>query len=299
MCLLREMFGSGVEKIKIDRKVFTTPSKAKIEITTLSSNYHIEMSPSEAGFHDRIVVQEILKEIAQTQQLGNSPKPFKVVILNDVDQLSKQAQHALRRTMEKYVSTCRLILSSSNSSKIISPIRSRCLSIRVSAPSQEEIMRVLEKISQSEGIELPVVLAERIATVSERNLRKAILTLEACKAKSSTLTEKSSIPITDWEQFLKETSSKILGEQTPQRLLEIRSRLYELMSHCIPPSVIIKTLCSELIKNLDNSLKVETIHWAAFYEHRIQCGSKSIYHLEAFVAKFMSIYKAYLTDMCM
>eukprot|EP00126_Sphaerothecum_destruens_P007581 Sdes_comp19900_c0_seq6m12286 len=77
MCLLREMFGSGVEKIKIDRKVFTTPSKAKIEITTLSSNYHIEMSPSEAGFHDRIVVQEILKEIAQTQQLGNSPKPFK------------------------------------------------------------------------------------------------------------------------------------------------------------------------------------------------------------------------------
>ena len=53
MCLLKEMYGSGVEKLRIEKHAFTTPSKKKIEIATLSSNYHIEVTPSDAGLHDR------------------------------------------------------------------------------------------------------------------------------------------------------------------------------------------------------------------------------------------------------
>lgn len=53
MCLLREMYGPGVEKLRIEKHTFTTPSKKKIEIATLASNYHIEVSPGDVGFHDR------------------------------------------------------------------------------------------------------------------------------------------------------------------------------------------------------------------------------------------------------
>lgn len=48
--------------------------------------------------------------------------------------------------------------------------------------------------------------------------------------------------------------------------------------------------------NCDGSLKAEVTSMAAHYEHRIHQGNKAIYHLEAFVAKFMSIYKRFLEE---
>ena len=52
----------------------------------------------------------------------------------------------------------------------------------------------------------------------------------------------------------------------------------------------------ELIKNCDGELKTEVTQWAAHYEHRLNKGSKAIYHLEAFVAKFMSIHMRFMED---
>ena len=62
-----------------------------------------------------------------------------MVVLTEVDKLTKDAQHALRRTMEKYMGTCRVILVTNSTSKVIPAIRSRCLAVRVPAPSLDEI----------------------------------------------------------------------------------------------------------------------------------------------------------------
>ena len=117
--LLRELYGAGVERLRIEQQNFETPSKRKIEITTIASNYHIEVNPSDAGIYDRIVIQELIKTLASSQQLNSEgQREFKVVVLNEVDRLTKDAQHALRRTMEKYMATCRIFLVTNSTSKV-------------------------------------------------------------------------------------------------------------------------------------------------------------------------------------
>ena len=76
--------------------------------------------------------------------------------------------------------------------------------------------------------------------------------------------------------------------------MEVRGRLYELLTHCIPPDVIFVGLLKELVKICDGELKTEVVSMAAAYEHRLTKGNKAIYHLEAFVAKFMSTYMKFM-----
>ncbi len=241
MCLLRELYGPGAEKLRIERQQFETPSKKTIEMTTLASNYHIEVNASDAGIYDRIVIQEMIKNIAQTNQLdSHTQKSFKVVVLTEVDKLTKDAQHALRRTMEKYMTTCRLILSCNSTSRVIPAVRSRCLSIRVAAPTNEQIAMVIKQTCKSEGVQIPQELINRVTQKASRNLRRALLMCETAYVAQYPFTNDQDVQEPDWEQFLKETARLITQQQTVERVIMIRDRLYELLCHCIPADIIFK-----------------------------------------------------------
>jgi replication factor C subunit 3/5 len=152
--LLGELFGPSAHKLKLDQRTFQTPSKRTVELHMITSPHHVELSPGDAGSNDRYVIQLVLKELASTKNIRSSvanmdtdqqdsgaapASEIKIVVLNQVDRLSKQAQAALRRTMEKYTATCRLILCCDNPSKLIAPLRSRCLGVRVAAPTVEQV----------------------------------------------------------------------------------------------------------------------------------------------------------------
>jgi len=347
--LLGALFGPSAHKLKLGQRTFTTPTGRSVDIHLITSDHHIELSPSDAGSSDRFVIQDVLKEIASARNVGKSlalqqsqsqsssqndennqnnsgggsgsrgffntnsasadnaakamTPPIQVVVLNQVDKLSRQAQAALRRTMEKYASTCRLILCCDSPSKLIAPLRSRCLGIRVAAPTDDQIVKILKKVAREENLTLPDKIAVDLAQESDRNLRKALLMLEAAKVQaggnghSNEIPENQLLPTTDWELYVRQLARDITKEQSPQALLMAREKLYELLVNCIPASTILKTLVVELMKNLDDSVKLQVIEWAAFYEHRIAMGTKDIFHLEAFVAKFMAIYKKYLNDL--
>jgi replication factor C subunit 3/5 len=123
------------------------------------------------------------------------------------------------------------------------------------------------------------------------------LMLESCKVQHTPLMPTQQVLLPDWELYICRMAREIMQEQSPAKLLQVRDMLYELLTNCIPPEVIMTTLTKELMKSLDDQLKHELIYWSAFYEHRIQIGSKDIFHLEAFVAKFMSIYKKWIIAM--
>jgi len=295
--LLRGIYGNCVDKLKVNVKMMTTPSNRKIELSILSSNVHIEVTPSDVGNDDRLVIQDLIKEFAQSHQIDPDAKhSFKVVVINEADSLSKGAQAALRRTMEKYMGTIRMILCCESSAKIITPIQSRCLILRVPSPSVDQIQLALLNVVQEERIVCIPEMAHKIAVAAEGNMRKALLILESCHVQQTMDPSMDLIP-TDWQVFIHDLALSMLAEQSPARLLAVRSKFYDLLSHCIPASLIIKTLALELIQNLDETLAPQVLHFAAEYEHRLCLGNKAIFHLEAFAAKFMTLYKSYLMDM--
>jgi replication factor C subunit 3/5 len=320
MALLRSLFGPGVTRVKLEHRSIKVNASKTVEISTLGSNFHIECNPSDAGNNDRFVVQEVIKEIAShgslasgagsvfQQQTGattsassvGKEKSFKVVVLTEVDRLSKQAQAGLRRTMEKYSSSCRLILICNAPSKIIDPLRSRCLGVRIPAPTSDVIADLLMDTAEKERVVCPRELAIKIAIHSERNMRRALLMLEAAKVQNPVLSPDMPVQLPDWELYVCRLARDIMQEQSPQMLLRSRDMLYELLTNCIPADVIITTLTRELtIAAPEDELKHEITYWAAYYENRIKPGTKEIFHLEAFVAKFMAVYKKWLVNVFM
>ncbi|KAL0483625.1 replication factor C subunit 3/5 [Acrasis kona] len=297
MALLKEVYGVKAEKTKLENKEIKVGSQLSksITVTTLSSPCHIEINPSDSGNYDRYVIGTLLKEIAQSAPLDQSAeRNFKVVIINEVDLLSREAQQALRRTMEKYVKTCRLVLMATSISKILSPIKSRCLCIRVPAPTSEEISTVLQKVAKQEVFNLPKAFCDEISEKSEGNLRRALLMLEASKAEKYPFTAGQKARLPEWERFIADIAKEIMEDQSPKRLLEIREKYYQLITNCIPPELILQKLANYLIVVVDYDVKHQVSHWSAFYEHRLKCGSRPIFHLEAFTAKIMSVYKRYV-----
>mmetsp|Transcript_19867 Transcript_19867/g.61617 ORF Transcript_19867/g.61617 Transcript_19867/m.61617 type:complete len:358 (-) Transcript_19867:87-1160(-) len=301
--LLREMYGAGTTKLKVEQKAWKIEipdraSKVEVDLVTVSSNYHVELNPSSAGLKDRYVVQEVLKEMARSRPIdATGKKGFKMVVLNEVDKLSKVAQQSLRRTMEKYSAACRLVLVCNSASKVLEAVRSRCLCVRVGLPRHAQVVDLLQAVAKRERLDLPPVFAERLARASGRSMRRALLSLEAARVQQYPFAENQQVDAPDWEQYIATIASDILNTQSPARLFAVRSSVFDLLVNCIPPSLILRTLAAELMKKLDTDIKHEVAHWAAFYEHRLTMGSKAIFHIEAFVARFMSIYKNYLMEM--
>lgn len=295
--VLKALYGPSTDRLKIDARIFVTPSNKKLQVNVVSSNYHLELTPSDVGSgNDRAVIQELLKEVAQTAQVDSQAKQrFKVVVINEADALTREAQAALRRTMESYSANLRLILIANSTSKIISPIRSRTLLIRVPAPTLDQVVQVLHAVAKKESLDANQELFTRIALESRRNMRRALLMLEAVYVQHHAVDATTPLPQPDWEVVVRQCSEEILANHTPSQILSVRQKLYDLLSHCIPPSLILKTLAWNLLLKTDDSLKGQVVHWAAFYEHRIRLGSKTIFHLEAFVVKYMRLVEQYLS----
>lgn len=129
------------------------------------------------------VIREKVKKFAQfttsSKLQGKSVVPFKLIILDEADALTKNAQSALRRVMETESKSTRFCLICNYVSRIIEPIVSRCAKFRFNPLEQVSVVDQLQKISDQEGIQLEnkEVLVE-LCTVSSGDLRKAINILQ-------------------------------------------------------------------------------------------------------------------------
>ncbi|KAF4702101.1 Subunit of heteropentameric Replication factor C (RF-C) [Perkinsus olseni] len=190
-CLLEGMFGPGAEKTSTSFRQFKATTSTTVDIQVVVSAFHVEVTPSDVGIRDAAVIQQLIKQMAENPPVGEVP--FHVVVINDAHCLTRQAQAALRRTMEKYVSKIRFIFHADSLSPLIPPLRSRCLGIRVPRPTPDELQRDMMNISQRHALGLNPGLCARIVEESGCDARLALIRLDVLRRKNVTLSDSHAV----------------------------------------------------------------------------------------------------------
>ncbi len=229
------------------------------------------------------IVRGKIKDFARTRTMGGD---FKIIFLDEADALTKDAQHALRRTMEMFTTTCRFILSCNYSSKIIEPIQSRCALFRFRPLKDEDIAARIKGIAKNENLALSEDAIEAMLYVCEGDLRRAINLLQSAAAFGKDVD--------------KDVIYKVVAKATPEEVremlrlalggnfMEARKRLRELfVTYGVSGEDLVEQFHKEIFHlDISEAAKVKLLDIVGEYDFRLVEGSNEIIQLEALLAQF-------------
>ncbi len=135
------------------------------------------------------VIRGEVKEFAKTRSMAKVP--IKIIFLDEADSLTGDAQHALRRTMEKFAKETRFVLSANYASKIIEPIQSRCVVFRFKPLGEEDMREYVGRIVKAEGLDIEPKAIDALIYVGDGDLRKLTNILQSSAMQSNKITEMS------------------------------------------------------------------------------------------------------------
>ena len=244
---------------------------------------YLELNASDERGID--VVRQKVKDFARTKALGNVP--FKVIFLDEADALTREAQQALRRTMENYTNTCRFIMSCNYSSKILDPIQSRCVLFRFKLLEKKDVAEVIRKISASENIQIDEEAISAIYEMGEGDCRRAINLLQATSAISLNI-DKEMVNL--MSSSAKPADIKIvLDYALAGDFVNAREKLLDVMlKESISGTDIIKAIQKEVWNlPIEAETKVKITEKTGEIEFRIVEGSDEFVQLESLLASFV------------
>jgi len=248
-------------------------------------DYTLELNASdERGIN---MVRDRVKKFARF--LGLDTKiPFKLIILDEADEMTSDAQTALRRIIEDTAKYCRFILIANNISKIIEPLQSRCAVFKFTRISEKEVVSYLEEICKKEKIKFDEKGLKTIYSYSEGDMRHSINILQATA--SIGIVNESNVKIS---AGLTKTSDvgEILKLAMTGKLSDARNKMIELIKvYGMSESDFLKYLNEESYKIKTNRLSdiLETI---AKYDYRLIIGANPEIQLSALLAELGNIGK--------
>lgn len=133
------------------------------------------------------VVRHQIKNFASTRTVFN--KGFKLVILDEADAMTNDAQAALRRVIEKYARNTRFCLICNYVSKIIPAVQSRCTRFRFAPLSEEQMATQIDRVVAAEGLELTPDGRSGLAKLARGDMRKALNILQSTSMAYSTVNQ--------------------------------------------------------------------------------------------------------------
>jgi replication factor C subunit 3/5 len=280
---LQMLFDQTVSRTKeVEYKVTGSGNKTTLEKIKQSS-YHIELDPK-SNNSDRYLIHDIIKEYAKRRSLNifQTKRPFKVVVINNIDNMSYYAQASLRRTMERYNDKCRFIMWCTSLSKVTKPLRSRCICLRIPAPDNLELMNYLVKISCKEQIYLSIDTYCDILSRSNGNINNALWELEYYKQGYllSTNYTKSINQIVD-----------LMIEKNLYDINKIRNIIFNLMITNYEATTIMRDMIIRICEmpNLSDNVKQLTVEEAVEFEYQLVKGRRNILQFDALIVTFMNL----------
>ena len=244
---------------------------------------YLELNASDERGID--VIRQKVKDFARTKALENIP--FKVIFLDEADALTREAQQALRRTMENYTNTCRFILSCNYSSRIIDPIQSRCVLFRFKLLEKKDISAVIQKIADREKLKLSDGAFQSLYEASEGDCRRAINLLQAT---ASIALDINSEMINMISSSTKPADIRIvLDYALAGDFLNAREKLIEVMlKESVSGTDIIKAVQKEIWNlQIEPEIKVKLTEKTGEAEFRMIEGSDEFVQLQALLASFV------------
>ncbi len=245
----------------------------------------LELNASDERGIDIIRVK--VKDFARTKAIGDAP--FKLIYLDESDALTKEAQQALRRTMENYTKTCRFILSCNYSSKILDPIQSRCAVFRFKPLSAEEIFGVIDKVACQENLTVSEEVRKALYEVSEGDCRRLENIMQSCAVFNSKLTLELIYSMASVAK--PKEIQEILELAARQNFAESRKKLLDLMlQYGLSGLDIIKQIQKSIWHlPLSDRQKVQLVDKCGEVEFRMVEGSDEYLQLESFLAYVMMV----------
>jgi len=230
------------------------------------------------------VVRNKVKDFARTRAIKDVP--FKVIYLDECDSLTKDAQQALRRTMETYSNTCRFILSCNYSSKIIDPIQSRCTVFRFKPLTFENMKEIIHEISEIEGLKVTEEAGEALYEISNGDVRKLENTLQSCSVVAKEITKEVVYDVAAAAR--PKEVKEVLGLAIKGFFADARTLLLKTMlNHGLSGVDIIKQIQREILSlDVEDAKKMRMIEKCGEAEFRLVEGSDEYIQLEALIASF-------------
>ena len=286
-----------VEQKNMPHLLFTGP--AGIGKTTLSliiarklfddtwKHNMLELNASDERGID--VIRNKVKDFARTKALGDVP--FKIIYLDECDALTREAQQALRRTMENYTHTCRFILSANYSSKIIDPIQSRCAIFRFKPLQKEEIFTLIDVIAKSESLKIDDEAKEALYEVAEGDCRKTENVLQSCAAISKEIT--SELVYSMASQARPKEVKEIITLSLEGKFAEARKKLLSTMlDYGLSGLDMLKQIQKEVTElDIDGKDMMKLISFCGEIEFRMTEGSDEYIQLEALISQITLLKK--------
>ncbi len=230
-------------------------------------------------------VRTTIKQYARTAALGEVG--FKILFLDEADNLTAEAQASLRRLMERYSGSCRFILSCNYSSRIIEPIQSRCAVFRFRAYDAAAVRTLVERVLKAEGKTATPEALETIVAASAGDLRRAtnLVQLAAThtdRITADTVKEYATVP-------LRREVEGMLAAALRGNFLEARNRLYAIFTdRGAAGEEILRAIHSYLPDISETVLsareKVRLLEYLGEIEFRLAQGASDRIQLEAVLA---------------
>ena len=230
------------------------------------------------------IIRNKVKDFARTRAIGDVP--FKIIYLDESDALTKEAQQALRRTMENYTRTCRFILSCNYSSKIIEPIQSRCAVFRFKLLPKEDIFKVIDNIVKKEKLKVSAGAKEALYEVSQGDCRKLENIMQSCAALGDEITENTIYSMVSMAR--PKEIKRILELALTNKFISARKELLDTMlKHGLSGMDVIRQIQKGIMElEITDSIKMELIEKCGEIEFRMVEGSDEFIQLEALLAFF-------------